>query len=235
MEANNRKIDERCVWMTAGLVVYKLCDREYECSLCPFDRAMRGEYEYHEKDETSFFTIELFNFYHPAHLWVRVENPSKVIVGIDNFLATIVSKIKSVVFPNPGDTFFQNEIFCHLVEERGILPLPSPISGVVLSINTSLKKKPELLALDPLKEGFLVKIKPLNFERDVKNLLSGKEAIEWLRKEEKKLVEFLFGVTQKEELGPTMQDGGVRTLPSIISELSEKNYLKLLDSILKKI
>lgn len=31
-----------CVWMSAGLIAFKLCDREGECESCPFDRAMRG-------------------------------------------------------------------------------------------------------------------------------------------------------------------------------------------------
>ena len=31
-----------CVWMSAGLVAYKLCDRGFECEGCPFDQAMRG-------------------------------------------------------------------------------------------------------------------------------------------------------------------------------------------------
>jgi hypothetical protein len=31
-----------CVWMSAGLISFKLCDREGECEGCPFDRAMRG-------------------------------------------------------------------------------------------------------------------------------------------------------------------------------------------------
>ena len=31
-----------CVWMSAGLVAFKLCDREGECEGCPFDRAMRS-------------------------------------------------------------------------------------------------------------------------------------------------------------------------------------------------
>lgn len=34
---------ERCVWMQAGVVGYKLCDREFDCDLCPFDAALRGE------------------------------------------------------------------------------------------------------------------------------------------------------------------------------------------------
>ncbi len=33
---------EPCVWMSAGLVAWKLCDRGFECESCPFDQAMRG-------------------------------------------------------------------------------------------------------------------------------------------------------------------------------------------------
>lgn len=33
--------DFNCIWVEAGLVSYKLCDRNYECDDCPFDQAMR--------------------------------------------------------------------------------------------------------------------------------------------------------------------------------------------------
>ena len=29
-----------CVWMQAGVVDYKLCDRDYDCEHCPFDEAL---------------------------------------------------------------------------------------------------------------------------------------------------------------------------------------------------
>ena len=32
-----------CIWMEAGLVSYKLCDRNYECESCPFDQVMRQQ------------------------------------------------------------------------------------------------------------------------------------------------------------------------------------------------
>ena len=32
---------DKCVWMESGVVSYKLCDFEYNCEACPFDRALR--------------------------------------------------------------------------------------------------------------------------------------------------------------------------------------------------
>ena len=33
---------EPCIWMSAGLVSYKLCDRDFDCGNCPLDAALRG-------------------------------------------------------------------------------------------------------------------------------------------------------------------------------------------------
>ena len=33
---------QQCVWMQAGVVGYKLCDREFDCDHCPFDAALHG-------------------------------------------------------------------------------------------------------------------------------------------------------------------------------------------------
>lgn len=223
-----RTIDERCVWMAAGLVTYKLCDREYECNICPFDRAMRGEYGEAETDESPFFQIDYRKFYHPKHLWVRIDGPSRVAIGLDRLSASVFPKIKSIVFPKPGDKFLQDEVFCHIIEERGIAPLSSPISGTVISLNGSLKNEPQLLVEDPEGDGYLLKMKPENVERDIKKLLSGRDAISWLKREERKLVRILSSLDRRVP-GETMQDGGT-FFPSAISGINERDYQVLIET-----
>ncbi|MEE9169105.1 MAG: hypothetical protein V3U73_05030 [bacterium] len=39
---NNDGQDSKCIWVSAGVVNYKLCDRNYECERCEFHRAMCG-------------------------------------------------------------------------------------------------------------------------------------------------------------------------------------------------
>lgn len=34
--------DIQCVWMTSGMVAYKLCDRRFECEHCEFDKVMNN-------------------------------------------------------------------------------------------------------------------------------------------------------------------------------------------------
>jgi len=41
--AGGSRKDDYCIWMSAGLVAYKLCDREFKCEECPLDELMRKE------------------------------------------------------------------------------------------------------------------------------------------------------------------------------------------------
>ncbi len=35
------KGEHQCLWMMAGVVAYKLCEREYQCERCPLHMEMR--------------------------------------------------------------------------------------------------------------------------------------------------------------------------------------------------
>ncbi|MFL6213965.1 MAG: hypothetical protein ACJ74J_08740 [Blastocatellia bacterium] len=37
---NSLEPSAECVWMQAGVVGYKLCDRQFDCEHCPFDLAL---------------------------------------------------------------------------------------------------------------------------------------------------------------------------------------------------
>ncbi|MCB9247743.1 MAG: hypothetical protein H6613_03995 [Ignavibacteriales bacterium] len=32
----------KCVWMTSGVIDYKLCDNNFDCENCPFDKVIRN-------------------------------------------------------------------------------------------------------------------------------------------------------------------------------------------------
>lgn len=39
---NNRYYDLKCIWMASRIVDYKLCDKEFDCENCPFDKEVRS-------------------------------------------------------------------------------------------------------------------------------------------------------------------------------------------------
>jgi glycine cleavage system H protein len=87
----------------------------------------------------------------------------------------------------------------------------SPVSGEVTEINTARlaelennSHKTAAMENDPYDKGWILKVKPENFDRERKGLLGGSLARKWMEKE----VEHLRS-KMSPELGDVMQDGGV--------------------------
>ncbi|MFC1614479.1 hypothetical protein ACFL5K_04210 [Gemmatimonadota bacterium] len=56
--------DNRCVWMQAGVLRYKLCSLDYACENCSLDKELKGHYERTTRDrsELSYPEVDSFNF-----------------------------------------------------------------------------------------------------------------------------------------------------------------------------
>ncbi|MFZ2448030.1 MAG: hypothetical protein WAW37_16865 [Syntrophobacteraceae bacterium] len=42
--------ETECVWMKARVVNFKLCEREFDCAECPFDKAMKAAWNQESED-----------------------------------------------------------------------------------------------------------------------------------------------------------------------------------------
>jgi glycine cleavage system H protein len=257
----------KCVWMTAGLVSYKLCKYEMQCEKCPLDWELRNisrtpssdgrtsrEVESTDSEKTlmpppseegkpgdeflkeapSLFSIQESLFYHPGHTWIKVEKADVVRVGVDGFLAGLLTKVNVIILPLSGRQGAQGKNLCSIIQEEGILHIVSPVSGLILSVNQKLKDQPELIRRDPLGEGYLLTLKPKNLQRDQKHLLSGEEAFTWGRKEWERLKEALVSEFPPERgrLGITMQDGGI-LLREVKKLIDPRRYIHLVSAFLR--
>lgn len=239
--------EQKCIWMTTGLISYKLCERNYQCEICPFDQAIKneegGEGDFPEAEQDQAVTSPVSDvaawingsvFYHPDHCWVKVENPEKVRIGIDCLLTQLIANVKVVILPRAGSLAGQGECYAHIIQEDYIVPVISPLSGLVQAVNPRLKKEPELITADPRGDGWLVTIKPENLESDLKNLLFGRKALLWYRKEEKEIIVRTTELMMKhspQAVGPTMQDGGARIscLQDLLNVVDAKQRAQILD------
>jgi glycine cleavage system H protein len=216
--------ERKCVWMTSGLISYKLCDKNYQCEICPFDQAIKNEgrgedlvpeseddwVEESLKTDTSA-RINGSIFYHPDHCWVKVDHLEQVKIGIDHLLARLMRNLKVVILPRVGSFTSQGECCAHIIQEDSILPVISPLSGTIQALNPRLKKEPALIIDDPIEDGWLATIKPDNLESELKNLLFGRKALAWYKSEEQAIItriDLMLKHTPQSAVVPTMQDGG---------------------------
>ena len=252
--ANISGTDPRCVWMSAGIINYKLCDRDFQCEDCEFNKAMQGmlphsgidkpflnEEKTKRDDATtrlinrylySLFsdcTINLDRFYHPSHFWFIAESENILKMGIDKTLLKIIEPIEKIILPDVGESIRQNQLIARIVRNGKTLPLYSPIEGKVIEINDLFLHGNIKQALDD--DAFCIKLQDDGIREKVQQLCG---AIPRLKNFDKnisiarKYLEKAFNQNIPAEIGVTLADGGIFQ-NHIEKVVGEKNFREILN------
>ncbi len=144
----------------------------------------------------------------PNHLWMRREHDNSITVGIDNFLLSVTGAVESIGLPGEGEIVGRGEPAIRLREKNKSLRLDSPIEGQVLGVNKEVLLTPTPVRSNPYTSGWLFNLIPLDEAKPLTGFLRGEAAIEWLKKQNELVKEFLVSHTPQLEFA-TMQDGGV--------------------------
>jgi glycine cleavage system H protein len=236
----------KCVWMTSGIISYKLCSLDFMCEECAFDSVMHDSTatDRQQKGMNRAQTPDVSSsgpspdhldgslFYHKNHCWIKVVNQHEVVIGINGILAQLMCGIRTVVLPKIGDPVIKNHVFAHLMLENHIFPLIMPVNGEITAINTNLEKQPDLLRTDCSDKGWLVTIKADNLEKELRTLPFGSKATEWYRAKERSVNEAIYTAytANRDHIGTTLHDGGELVLNA--SELlTSEQYSMILDEL----
>ena len=154
-------------------------------------------------DEATRFRVPEGVFYHQGHSWLRPEQGSVAVVGLDDFAQKLVGRVDSVELPAVGASLAQGGKGWSLVVDDVPIPMLSPVDGEVVEVNREVVRSPAILREDPYRKGWLLKVKSSRLAADTRNLLSGKVARAWMENALEKLQP-----TPHENLGLVLQDGG---------------------------
>ena len=147
--------DLPCVWMSAGVISYRLCDREYECESCPLDRALRGGAKSSAReaeagpaapsaeDPVGRFlstlgagcTLHLDRPHSVEGLWLQSEPSGTLRVGLDDYTLRLLQPVADVVLPKVG-TWLPHGAPCAWIHRgRLAIVLHSPVAGEVVEVH----------------------------------------------------------------------------------------------------
>jgi glycine cleavage system H lipoate-binding protein len=223
-QANNADV-LNCLWMDAGVVGYKLCDRSYDCDRCPFDEALHG----HSKpnvvlsDRNVEGAIGLINvqgceiarnlFYHPGHTWARIEEGGIVRVGLDDFGQRMLGTVYALALPSLNRHVKRGDEACRVTHQSGAIALASPVTGTVLDVNSNLLLRPALINRDPYGEGWTMTIEPADLKTCLRRSMYGEKVRQWLTGEIEKARSLINKIIndERDAIIPTMTDGGLLT------------------------
>lgn len=95
--------------------------------------------------------------YTNEHEWIRLES-NVATVGITSFAAEQLGDVVAVELPEEGDEVIRGEVFGSVESVKAVSDLFSPVSGVVVKVNTPLNDSPEYVNEDPYDEGWMIEI-----------------------------------------------------------------------------
>lgn len=99
--------------------------------------------------------------YTKDHEWVRMEGDVAVI-GISAYAVEQLGDVVFVELPGEGKDFAAHGNMATVESAKAASDVYAPISGQIVSANTALSDKPELVNEAPEADGWFVKIKPSN-------------------------------------------------------------------------
>jgi len=138
-----------------------------------------------------YFPLDLYYSHHKrGHTWVKRLPDGNVIIGLDHLAAIPMIMVYGahplpfiVELPPVGTELSQDEPYGLIETTKYTGPFFTPVSGVITSVNEQRCSKPPHIIKNPYDDGWILTLKPSKFEEEIKNLLTGEAAIEWIRKD----------------------------------------------------
>jgi glycine cleavage system H protein len=230
--------DLRCLWMSAGILSYWLCDLEFNCDSCPLDAAMRRKSAERKSSGRQAGTpvesggLREGVLYSPSHCWARQINESVLRVGVEPGLSMAILTPKAVVLPSPGQSLQKKRACAWIDTDGGTLPLGAPCNGVVRAINRQLSEHPHLLLMQPFDEGWLFDLEVAESSFNPADFLDWNQASSVYAADQDRLMNLLASASHagRPAVGITLADGGQR-LQNIAGVLGPAKYFSLLRKV----
>ena len=108
--------------------------------------------------------------YASRHEWVTADG-DEVTVGITDYAQHALGDVVFVELPEVGRTLEQGETFGVVESVKAASDLYAPVSGEVLEVNERLLDAPETVNSDPYTAGWMIKLRPRDFENERRALM----------------------------------------------------------------
>jgi glycine cleavage system H protein len=107
------------------------------------------------------------------NVWARREADGSVTIGMTAYAAALAGQIVSCTPKKVGRSVDQNKSVATVESGKWVGPVKTPVSGEVAAINEAVTASPATVNADPYGSGWMVKIKPANWDADSAALITG--------------------------------------------------------------
>ena len=111
------------------------------------------------------------------HVWVRLESDTSVTIGITDVAQHLAGKVIAVSPKKVGKVLGKGQSAGTVESGKWVGPVQLPVGGELVAVNEALKANPGLVNQDPYGAGWIVKVKPTNWDEESKELVTGAAGI----------------------------------------------------------
>lgn len=115
------------------------------------------------------------------HVWVRPVEGGLLTIGINDVAQNLAGAIVACTPKKVGRRVPRGQSLATIESSKWVGPVPSPVSGEIAEVNVAVQKNPGILNRDPYNAGWLVRLRPSNWEAEKGDLVTGPEGLEAYR------------------------------------------------------
>ena len=115
------------------------------------------------------------------HVWARPESEGLLTIGMSDVAQHLAGNILTLTTKKVGRSIPKGQSVATIESAKWVGPVPAPVSGEIVDVNESVRSNPKILNSDPYGEGWIVKLKPTNWEEEKSVLATGASGIETYR------------------------------------------------------
>lgn len=193
-----------CRHELAGEVRNRPCPNGFNCRTCVTHALLLRE---NRTPISEFPAVGLEipedRLYHRGHTWIKPESEDSVRIGLDDLGKRLAGSVDQVIFPTLGDKVEVNGVCCTMKRGGALARILSPVEGTVVAAGGS-------------ESDWFLRVKLSEAGKDLRHLLTPREARFWLLKELERLQMCFSGSLA----GITLADGG-NLVPDVPSAMKE--------------
>jgi len=107
------------------------------------------------------------------NVWARREADGTVTLGMTAYAAALAGQIVSCTPKKVGRSVDKDKSACTVESGKWVGPVKAPVAGEVVAINDAIGAKPSTINADPYGSGWMVRLKPANWDGDSAALVTG--------------------------------------------------------------
>jgi len=127
------------------------------------------------------FQIPAEFYYTKEHEWVHIEN-TNCRIGVTDYAQNSLHEIVYVDLPKVGAKVVQMQSLGTVESVKAVADVYSPISGLVLEVNSELSDAPELVNKSPYEKGWITIIRPDDLKKELSTLMRPEDYRDFVKK-----------------------------------------------------